>query len=84
MISNVYCKIKEVTESFEIKGNVVHEGGGAPVPNTTLVQSMGKFQLVFEAEASASLFPDISYSGDLVLIHKERIGIFCFDKNTPK
>lgn len=70
--------------SFEINGNVVHEGGGKPAPNTTLVQSMGKFQLVFEAAASASLFPDISYSGDLILVHKERIGIFCFDKNTPK
>jgi len=42
---------------------------------------MGSFQLVFAAKASASLYPDISYSGDLMLVHKDRIGIFCLDPN---
>ena len=70
--------------SFEIYGHVIHEGSGTPAPNNVIVQSTGKFQLIFEAQASASLFPDISYSGDLILVHKERIGIFCFDKNRSK
>ena len=61
--------------SFEINGEVLHEGQIAP--NNILVQSMGKFQLVFTAKAYASFVPDISYSGDLILVHKERIGIFC-------
>lgn len=70
--------------SFEIQGDIIHEGSGAPAPNIVLVQSTGKFQLIFEAQASASLFPDISYSGDLILVHKERIGIFCFNKDNPQ
>jgi len=61
--------------SFEIHGDIIHEGKMAP--REILVQSIGRFLLVFDAKASASLYPDISYSGDLILVHKERIGIFC-------
>jgi hypothetical protein len=61
--------------SFEILGEIIHEGTISP--REILVQSMGRFQLIFSAKASASIFPDISYSGDLVLVQKERIGIFC-------
>lgn len=65
--------------SFEIKGEIQHDG--KLLPRDILVQSMGKFQLIFAATASASLYPQISYSGDLVLVHKERIGIFCLEQN---
>lgn len=65
--------------SFEIKGEIQHEGKLSP--RDILVQSMGKFQLIFAAVASASLYPQISYSGDLILVHKERIGIFCLEQN---
>lgn len=65
--------------SFEIHGDIIHEGTLAP--REILVQSIGRFQLVFSAKASASVFPDISYSGDLILVHKERIGIFCLGHN---
>ncbi len=61
--------------SFEIIGEIIHEGTIAP--REILVQSMGRFQLIFSAKASASIFPDISYSGDLILVQKEQIGIFC-------
>ncbi|MBK8984471.1 MAG: hypothetical protein IPM39_00075 [Chloroflexi bacterium] len=61
--------------SFEIVGEIMHDGKIAP--REILVQSIGRFLLVFSAKASASLYPDISYSGDLILIHKERIGLFC-------
>ena len=61
--------------SFEIRGEVMYEG--KPTPGAVLVQSIGRFQAIFAAEASASLFPEISYSGDLVMVHKDRIGIFC-------
>ena len=60
--------------SFEIVGEIMHDGKIAP--REILVQSIGRFLLVFSAKASASLYPDISYSGDLILIHKERIGLF--------
>lgn len=63
--------------SFEIQGEAIHEGKATA--REILVQSMGKFQLVFAAEASASSAPEISYSGDLILVQKERIGIFCLD-----
>lgn len=53
----------------------MHDGKLAP--REILVQSIGRFLLVFSAKASASLYPDISYSGDLILIHKDRIGLFC-------
>jgi hypothetical protein len=61
--------------SFEIAGEIMHDGKLAP--REILVQSIGRFLLVFSAKASASLYPDISYSGDLILVHKDRIGIFC-------
>lgn len=63
--------------SFEIRGDIMHEGQFDP--RDILVQSIGRFQLIFSAKASASLYPDISYSGDLILVHKDRIGIFCLD-----
>ena len=66
--------------SFEINGNVLYEGQKM-APREILVASMGKFQHVFEARASASIYPDISYSGDLIMVHKDRIGIFCLDSN---
>ena len=50
---------------------------GKPTPGAVLVQSIGRFQAIFAAEASASLFPDISYSGDLIMVLKDRIGMFC-------
>jgi hypothetical protein len=65
--------------SFEIRGEIMYEG--KPAPGAVLVQSIGRFQAVFAAEASASLFPEISYSGDLVMVHKDRIGIFCLGIN---
>lgn len=65
--------------SFEIVGKVMYEG--SPTPSAILTQSIGRFQLVFEAKASASIFADISYSGDLILVHKDRIGIFCMEDN---
>lgn len=60
---------------FEIHGEILHEGTLAP--REILVQSIGRFQLIFSAKASASIFPDISYSGDLILVHKDRISILC-------
>ncbi|MCP5094279.1 MAG: hypothetical protein GY943_01870 [Chloroflexi bacterium] len=65
--------------SFEIKGEINFEG--KPDPKDILVKSMGSYQPVFDAKASASLYPDISYSGDLILVHKDRIGIFALDFN---
>jgi hypothetical protein len=61
--------------SFEIHGEIMYEG--KPTPGAVLTQSIGRFQAVFAAEASASLFPDISYSGDLIMVLKDRVGIFC-------
>jgi hypothetical protein len=61
--------------SFEIQGEILFES--RPTPSAIIIQSMGKFQLIFGATASASLYPDISYSGDLIMAYKDRIGIFC-------
>lgn len=65
--------------SFEIKGEIIFEG--KPDPRDILVKSMGSYQPIFDAKASASLYPEISYSGDLILVHKDRIGIFGLDLN---
>ena len=65
--------------SFEINGEIQHDGKLSP--RAILVKSMGKFQPIFSAKASASLYPDISYSGDLILVQKESIGIFCLEQN---
>ncbi|RMD47516.1 MAG: hypothetical protein D6835_07245 [Candidatus Thermofonsia bacterium] len=81
---SIFTRGREVTTfltvpNFEIQGDIMHEGKLAP--REILVQSIGRFQLVFSAKATASLVPEISYSGDLILVHKERIGIFCLDLN---
>jgi hypothetical protein len=65
--------------AFEITGDILHDGKMAP--RDILVQSPGNFQPFFSGHASAALYPDISYSGDLILVHKELIGIFCLDFN---
>ena len=84
---SVYTRGREIkafvtVPSFEIQGILYHDGQLSP--RAILVQALGQFQLIFEAKASASLYPDISYSGDLILIHKERIGIFCLEPNKGK
>ena len=61
--------------SFEVYGEVMHDGKGSA--GAILVNTLGRFQPVFDAKASASLYPDIYYQGDLILVHKEQIGIFC-------
>lgn len=63
--------------SFEISGEIMHDGKVSP--REILVQSVGRYQLIFSAKALASLYPKISYSGDLILVQKDRIGIFCLD-----
>jgi hypothetical protein len=65
--------------AFEITGEIQHDGKIAP--RDILVKSLGNFQPIFSARATAALYPGISYSGDLILVHKERIGIFCLDFN---
>lgn len=66
--------------AFEIQGemNVV----GKPNPRDLVINSPGNFLLVFGAKASAAAYPDISYSGDLILVQKERIGILAFAHGT--
>ena len=59
--------------SFEIRGEVFHEG--RLLAGDIIGKSHGQFLLIFSGMASASLYPDISYSGDLILVHRERIGI---------
>jgi hypothetical protein len=61
--------------SFEIRGEIQQEG--KVVLRELLAKSLGQFQPLQAAQAWASLYPDISYSGDLLFVHKDRIGIFC-------
>lgn len=61
--------------SFEIRGEIHHSGKFTP--REMLAQAVGNFLLVFSAKASASLYPDIDYTGDLFLVHKDRVGILC-------
>jgi hypothetical protein len=61
--------------SFEIYGSVLYDGQAAP--STILVHTLGHFQAVFDGKACAALFPDVVYSGDLILVQKDRVGIFC-------
>jgi len=69
--------------SFEIHGDIMYES--RPTPHGVLIQSVGVFQPIFAAKASASLYPEITYSGDVILVHKDRVGLFCLreDKKTP-
>jgi hypothetical protein len=65
--------------SFEIVGEIIHEGKATP--RDIMVKSTGNYLLVFAARASASLYPEIAYSGDLIMVSKERIGLFCMGFN---
>jgi hypothetical protein len=64
--------------AFELRGEVIHEG--QVTPSAIMLNTLGNFQSIFAAEASAARFPDISYSGDLMLVQKERIGMFCLER----
>ncbi|HSH02552.1 MAG TPA: hypothetical protein VLL52_08545 [Anaerolineae bacterium] len=60
--------------SFEIHGIIKHEG---TVQAASMIRnSVGAFQLVYDAKALAALYPDISYSGAVILVQKSRISIF--------
>ncbi|HZD11816.1 MAG TPA: hypothetical protein VE553_10780 [Candidatus Binatia bacterium] len=63
------------TPSFEISGSVMHDGQTSP--GTILVHTLGHFQPIFDAEACAALFPHVTYRGDLILVQKDCVGIFC-------
>lgn len=65
------------TPSFEIHGTVMHDGQTSP--GAILVHTLGHFQPVFDAEACAALYPDVTYKGDLILVQKDYVGIFCLD-----
>ena len=65
--------------SFEIVGSVIHDGQTAP--STILVHTLGHFQPIFDAVACAALFPHVTYSGDLILVQKDYVGIFCLARN---
>lgn len=65
--------------SFEIEGEVMHDG--QPTPSTILVHAEGPFQPILAATASAASHPDISYTGDLILVQKAMIGIFCLARH---
>lgn len=65
--------------SFEIEGEIIQEGKVTPL--NILVKAVGNYLLVFAAKASASLYPEIAYSGDLIMVSKDRIGIFCLGTN---
>jgi len=60
--------------SFEIEGTVMYEGVMMPVH--LLTREMTKFLFIYKARASASLYSDISYNGDLILVDTSRIGVF--------
>lgn len=61
--------------SFEISGQLLYDG---KLPaSSALVNSPGRFQSIYEAKAMASLYSEIAYNGDLILVSKSKIGLFC-------
>ena len=61
--------------SFEISGHLVQEGRFAT--ENLLVMTPGRFQPVFDARAVAANFPELVFTGDLILVNKDRIAMFC-------
>jgi hypothetical protein len=62
---------------FEVSGEIRVEGKA--VPSSILVQTQGHYLPVLSAQAAAALVPDIAYQGDLVLVQKAKIALFCID-----
>ncbi len=71
-------KVFLTVPSFEIVGTVMYEGVMSPIH--LLTREMTKFLFVYEAKASASLYPHIGYSGDLIVVDTTRIGVFCLEE----
>ncbi len=76
--SSIYTRGRSINifltvPSFEIRGEIFHEG--RLMAADIIGKSHGQFLLIFSGRASASLYPDISYSGDLILVHRARVGI---------
>ncbi len=81
---SIYTRGQEIpvfltVPSFEINGAITHTG--KPNPRDILAKAVGGYLLVFSASASASLYPKIAYSGDLIMVSRDRIGLFCLDSN---
>ncbi len=61
---------------FEIRGKIEVPGKLDSLQNV-LVQTTGRFFPIFEATASASLFPDVGFSGEAIVVNKDTVEIFC-------
>jgi hypothetical protein len=61
---------------FEIRGKI-EVLGKLDTLTSVLVQASGHFFPVFEATASASLFPEVGFSGEAIVINKDAVEIFC-------
>lgn len=62
--------------SFEIRGEVMREGYK---PSHLLASSPGAFQPIFTASAASLFQPATIFSGDLIMVRKQIVGVFCFD-----
>jgi hypothetical protein len=68
----VFCTVP----FFEIRGKIeVH--GKIDTLTSVLVQAMGQFFPIFESTASASLFPDVGFTGEAIIVNKDAVEIFC-------
>ena len=64
--------------SFEITGEMMVDGKLSP--SAILANSVSRYHFVYSATASAALYPDIAYEGDLILVDSNQIGIACLKR----
>jgi len=64
--------------SFELRGTVETETHASP--RDIMIQSVGRFIPLYEATATAALFPDTTFDGSLFLVNKDQVEAFCIDE----
>jgi len=64
--------------SFELRGTVETEAQASP--RDIMIQSVGRFIPLYEATATAALFPDTTFDGSLFLVNKDQVEAFCIDE----
>ena len=64
--------------SFELRGTVETEAQASP--RDIMIRSVGRFIPLYEATATAALFPDTTFDGSLFLVNKDQVEAFCIDE----
>jgi hypothetical protein len=70
--------------SFEIEGDLQATGVTSFDPESYLAKSTGEYLSVVKGVARATIWPEVTYSGEAFLVNRDLIDLFCIGDLPPK